>query len=336
MSTTHSTKTGRYSTPSLLTNKKQSGFTLIELMISITLGLLISAAAFQVFANSVNSQRVQTSAAEVQDASIFSLNYLKKEIAMANLGIDSDMRQETPWTGVVLTNSINSNKKNGQNLTLKTGNLLGIKGVDNKYLSQSNVGPDNLKPSVGSDQLTIQYQAPFNGFDCEGARINQGDRVIERFFTRVDTQKASNESNDNLAIVLACDAGRYTLPDDFDKNNITTDTLTVSGLDNAGSVLVNRVDYFEARLGIQSDDGLVYMTIEDYLKTETNGSYTNDAPIVAIQLGVITRGDSTVSGDTKQVFKLNGVDRTINLTSPSYIRRVYQGVVGLRNSRSEL
>lgn len=320
----------------------QQGLTLIELMISITLGLLISAAAFQIFANSVNSQRIQGSAADVQDASVFSLNYMKKEIALANLGASTAIKQETPWTGVVFTSSFESGQSNKAGVKLKIGNLRGINmnseggtsNVSDSLLTKSKVGPNNLIPSTNSDQLTLQYKAPFDGYDCEGDKVKQGDMVIERFFTRVDNQKASNET-DNLAIVLACDAGTYTLSPAANPDDITVDIATIKKFGDNGMILVNRVDYFEVKLGVQTSNGLTYLSIDEYV-TKTSGQYAYDAPIVAVQLGVITRGDSAVSGDTQKVFSVNGVERTVSSTAPNYIRRVYQSMVGLRNSGSRL
>ena len=52
-------------------NIHQAGFTLIELMISLVLGLLISAAVMQVYLINVKTSSVQASGSELQDASIW-------------------------------------------------------------------------------------------------------------------------------------------------------------------------------------------------------------------------------------------------------------------------
>ena len=59
----------RYPTASL-------GFTLIELMISLVLGLLISAAVIQVYIVNTRTVTIQQSASEVQDSTIFALQSL--------------------------------------------------------------------------------------------------------------------------------------------------------------------------------------------------------------------------------------------------------------------
>ena len=56
--------------------KYQQGFTLIELMISLVLGLLISAAIIQVFITSQRVDRVQNAGSEIQDSAVFGFNPL--------------------------------------------------------------------------------------------------------------------------------------------------------------------------------------------------------------------------------------------------------------------
>ena len=65
---------------------QSAGFTLIELMISLVLGLLISAAVMQVYIVSTRTATVQQSASEVQDSAIFSLQAIEDHIRLANLG----------------------------------------------------------------------------------------------------------------------------------------------------------------------------------------------------------------------------------------------------------
>tara|TARA_R110002049_G_scaffold166379_1_gene332520 strand:- start:303 stop:569 length:267 start_codon:yes stop_codon:yes gene_type:complete len=67
-------------------NNSSSGFTLIELIISLVLGLLVSAAVIQVYIISARTSVVQQSASEVQDTTIFALQAVDDHIRLANLG----------------------------------------------------------------------------------------------------------------------------------------------------------------------------------------------------------------------------------------------------------
>ena len=69
--------------------KKQAGFTLIELMISIGLGLIIVASALMLFLSGQRNVAMQKSAADLQDDQNFGLNYIAKNIRNANLNSPS-------------------------------------------------------------------------------------------------------------------------------------------------------------------------------------------------------------------------------------------------------
>ena len=55
----------------------QAGFTLIEPMISLVLGLLISAAVVQIYITNFRTSTVQKSGSELQDASVFGIQMLE-------------------------------------------------------------------------------------------------------------------------------------------------------------------------------------------------------------------------------------------------------------------
>ena len=63
---------------------KQVGFTLIELMISIALGLIVVAAAILLFLTGQKSVAMQKGMAELQDNANFGLNYITRDIRLAN------------------------------------------------------------------------------------------------------------------------------------------------------------------------------------------------------------------------------------------------------------
>jgi len=56
----------------------QQGFTLIELMVSLVLGMIIVAAATLLFISGQKSFALQQGAADIQDNANFALNYMTK------------------------------------------------------------------------------------------------------------------------------------------------------------------------------------------------------------------------------------------------------------------
>lgn len=158
----------------------QQGFTLIELMISLVLGLLISAAALQVFYISQRTATTQRSASSVQDSAVFGLQLLEEHILLANLGADKVLNKLTPKGGVVLT------QDNATTIT------------DTDLRTKANAGNSKFGTAIQSDQLTIQFAAPQAMYDCEGTSITAGTQVIQRYFLRADGSRLS----------LACDSNQ--------------------------------------------------------------------------------------------------------------------------------
>jgi len=123
-------------------SRYQSGFTLIELMISLVLGLLISAAVIQVFVTSQRVDRIQTAGSEIQDSAVFGLQAIEQQIRLANLGNNGvPLNDKTVSGGVVLTKSKNPNanvnliiKKNlNKGYLTRSDGLTGGNGANNRW-----------------------------------------------------------------------------------------------------------------------------------------------------------------------------------------------------------
>ena len=84
-------------------NCTQKGFSLIELMISLTLGLLISAAVMQVYLTSIKTSSVQSGGTDILEASIFGIQNIEKSIRLSNLGMADSNNPFTPLAGVIMT-----------------------------------------------------------------------------------------------------------------------------------------------------------------------------------------------------------------------------------------
>ncbi len=291
-----------------------AGFTLIELMISLVLGLLISAAVMQVYLINTRTITVQQSASEVQDSSIFAMQNIEKNVRLANLGNPiNHITDSTDHGGIVLT-QVNLGKDNS---------------TDGKYFTiDASTGLSNIdgKPS---DQLTIQYKniTPNDIYDCEGGKVEQGesDWVVERYFVRLATGASDSDTTKNL--VLACTAGRV------DSNGNIEDAFT-----GDGQVVVAAVDQFKVLLGAQAAvDELTYLPPSIYLDIDKPTDAEKSA-ITSIKLGMIVRSSTPLitNADTDaDEFTLLGVTHKLvtDDTRKKYYRRSYESTVLLRSAR---
>ena len=291
-----------------------SGFTLIELMISLVLGLLISAAVMQVYIISTRTATVQQSASEVQDSAIFSLQAIEDHIRLANLGNPiSNIKDTTNHGGIVLT----------------TANLGTSNTTDAKYFtaSEDSAGWTGLSNITGveSDQLTIQYKNVTSSslYDCEGAEVQKDspDWVVERYFVR----KAIGGADTDL--VLACAAGR-----------VDEDGQIITAFTGAGEVIIPAVDQFKVLLGTLADvSQLSYLPASTYLEL------TDKPAITTVKLGMIVRSDTPLIEDPessllaadKGKFTILGAEQKLKADSVNKVRyrRSYESTIVLRSAR---
>ncbi|OTG96326.1 PilW family protein [Acinetobacter sp. ANC 3832] len=333
----------------------QKGFTLIELMLSLTLGLIISAAAILLFLTGQKSLSMQQGTSDIQDNANFGLNYITKDLRLMNLNsTKSVMDDQTVLGGVVLTSSVNSVNIGTAAAPIKVSNLsstivgttAGLNFLSRSAESSSWSGLSNVKvggSDQASDQLTIQYMPQYRienrgtistyvgGYDCEGNELAfpvaaGRQMVVQRYFLRVDVNKSANEPNQPLALV--CDAGTY--PE-------TGSPVAITGFGGAGEIIMKRVDHLRILLGVQNDNGRRYMSINDYMT-----SATPHPRIVSVQFGILARSLQSVN-DAKsikddQTFVV--LDQTVSVKKPTtgapkYIRQVISQTIALRNAIGE-
>ncbi|HCL60237.1 MAG TPA: prepilin-type cleavage/methylation domain-containing protein, partial [Acinetobacter sp.] len=156
--------------------KHESGFTLIELMISMILGLLITAAAIQLYITAQKNMAIQQGAANLQNSASFGLEYMLRNIRLANLNSGKPIMDPSILHGGIVLNKAN----------LSTNPTFQITGAStsNNLMTAGSIGPSNLQGEK-SDQLVIQYRNTINNkYNCEGVEIASNVYVVERYFLR--------------------------------------------------------------------------------------------------------------------------------------------------------
>lgn len=307
---------------------KQLGFTLVELMIALTLGLIVTAAAVQLILGSFITTRLQEANSQIQDSGLFGIDYIVKDIQMLNFGNSNqyEIRSDTPRGGVVLTAGSATS-----NLNATLGGTITVADV----VSRSN-GPSNMS-RIASDQLTIQFVAPTTMFNCEGVSVRTGDLIVQRYFLREDGNTLS----------LVCDANTPTPttvmvadPADATKeievaNPAQNNPTAITGLGVQAQVIIPKVDQFKVLLGGMTDAGnLAYYDIETF-KSKAN------LRVVALKLSVLIRSDTAVPSQSinpAQTFDLfgstvTGLSGTLTDTTTAnrVPRQLYIATVALRN-----
>lgn len=281
----------------------QKGFTLIELMVALALGLIIIASATMLLISAQRSLAVQQSSAEIQNNANFAFDYIVKNLRIANYGNDgSAINLQAPQAGVVL---------NDYNLS---SDAISSNNNPNK-ISRNASGPSNV--NIQSDQLVIQYvpvpsqQPQTKKFDCQGNEItNTNTPVLERYFIRKDASIFNGETNDN-ALSLACEAG-------------TEQTIGTRD----GQIIMPRADYMRVLLIVrQSNNNLQEMPINSYTQ--------NSGDVVGVKVAVLARSTQRVGTTSALPTTFNVADQSVSLsnTAPQgFLREVMTQTVAFRNA----
>ena len=327
-----------------LTMRKAAGFTLVELMIAIVLGLLVVAAATDLFLGGLVGLRLQQGGADAQDNGLFGLDYVAKDIRLTNYGNLQNliMNDKTTGGGIVLT----ADTAPGVSVANLTGVRMSSSATDYVPSGLLSRGPGGttsttanewqgltkvLTPSgTKSDQLTFQYVAPIVTTDCQGGAAAAGVTIVERLFLRVD-------ANDANSLVLACNAGRVTpgaIP-------VLSGMGTVAPDKKEGAVIMSHVEHFHVLLSVIKP---VTPATTPPTYTYTNYNISDYMAIVgakpqiqAVQIGVLVRSSENTSSaaiNPTQTFKVLDQNVTVAATdvkSNHYVRRVYTTTIALRN-----
>lgn len=329
--------------------KSQKGFTLIELMVALVLGLILVAAAIQLFTGGILSSQLQRANAEIQDSGVFGVDYMLRDIRLANVGnlTNLEINDQTAYGGIVLTGSTASNTTNVNfvpkveaaayidSTLLSRGSGDTVSSTDNYWKGLSNV-KNTAGTAQISDQLTIQFVAPSQMFNCEGQIVYPGDLVVQRYFLRVDANGSGTSD-----IALACDANTPATAAD----TVSSKPTAISGLGTAGQIIIPRVDHFHVLLKTRDEDGnLSYYTIPQYRAAATAARATTPtakkAPrILAIQASVLIRSTNNAKNTVVDPAQATYVmlDTTVKATDTSnrFLRRAYNSTVALRNAMGE-
>lgn len=275
---------------------QHQGFTLVELMVALILGLLLTAAAVQLFITGSLTFTNQKNLSDVQDNATFGLSLISQQLRRTNSGNTQIIGASGALNGLVFSGtSVSTTAPSNFPVTAKDANASST--LDGK-----------------SDQLVIQYSAlQDNMRDCEGNAINTAvdPIVIERYFLRVDTLDSAKP------LALACAAFRSS-----DLNNPQKE----------GSIIINRVDDLYVLIGASNTAGTWrYYNIADY-----NALPAPKPAIRSVRLAALIRStdiDNTTKSIPRAA-NYSFLDKTVSVSNPNdgFVRRVFSATVSFRNS----
>lgn len=271
----------------LLRHKKaQSGLTIVELMVSLAIGLILMGGMVQIFKTNKNAYRYNNSLAEMQDNGNYALDFVTNQISQ--IGFVPD------WNGYTPTDINGDEHTNRQDMEIwyygATAPVIGTEGGGDK-----------------SDSITINVFADPNvasPTDCVGTVINApGDFVSPPRARPVGLPALLGIENALVAIENA-DTGRFSLTcNEIEVAEGIENMQIVYGVDTADPDVAQpfeydgRVDKYLKADEIAADEWLNILTVRIALLVASNDQSRTAENIHSYDL---VGTEVKTSGDNKQ------------------------------------
>lgn len=309
--------------------KRQAGYSLVELMVAMGLGVLLSTVALQIYVEGLRTFRQADELGRMQENARFALYVLGQDVKMAGFfgasgspperGAAGGPADPAPDCGAGwaydTTNSITYVGPNGDAPTTLTcldggvfpaaGSALGIKRVEGLWTASGAVGAGIWVETENNFGAILQDPVP------------NPDRAYWRYMARVySIRDYSASPGDGIPALVRQelqDTGQFTAATD-------TDALLVDGIEG-----------FAVEWGIDTDTTATDPTGDSTPNYFTTTLNPGDRPIAA-RLHVMVRAkeeDQTYTDGANKTYQL--ADQTMGPYADKYRRRIYSTTVLIRN-----
>ncbi len=325
--------------------RKQSGVSLVEVMIAMLLGIFLLGSVVQFFVSSRQSNRVHEATSRLQETGRMALEVMARDIRMADFwGCASD-----------ITNVVNNlNSANAGYVDYQTGGVAGTEGgagVPDTLILRGGFGTGlNVQPPYGP-------QASANLKVSAGNDLEQGDIILVSDCTNGDIFQISN-ANPGGAGTVVHNTGSTTVPGNYNSTNPGCPGANAHCLSKVygADATVYRVQQIIYTVGTGSEgepalfrngaeflDGVEDLQILYGEDTDAPGSagegianyfvpadqVADMERVIGIRIAIVARSsnDNLVPGNL-QSFAVLGANET---AADRRIRRVYETTVNIRN-----
>ena len=155
---------------SFYNRRRVAGFTLLELLVAMSLGLFLLAGLIQVLVTNREVFRVQENSSRMQEDGRFAVTVLNSAVSLAGYREDASLTMGTQFPNY-------TTQANPPAQTFQEGEV--VNGTDNDI-----GGGDNIKD--GTDAIAIRYRSDGAIRDCLGSIVGSGLMSVNRFYVDDD------------------------------------------------------------------------------------------------------------------------------------------------------
>lgn len=313
---------------------RQSGFSLVEILVGLAIGLLATMVIMQVFAVFEGQKRSTTGSADVQTNGSIALYTIARDVQMAGFGlpaydtrnpplkcdpsptVDHDSDGGTPPIDMFPITIADSVGANGSDSIAVRYGPTPMGGVPVRILSVAGnvIGVDNNFGCQNNDIVLIS-----NGTSCAMTRVNDADLAADTTHITLTAATASAIANASVACLGGWNEFLYQV-----NNN--------NALELNGAPVMEEIVNLQARYGT-SDSG---SSSEVTAWVDAAGALTvaNRNRIKAVRLAVVARNpqyEKDAVTNSPLTLWDGGPTMTLSADQQHYRYRVYETIIPLRN-----
>ena len=276
--------------------EKQKGFTLVEIMISMALGLVISGAVIQIMVSNSVTEKLNRAMASTQESGRFIINRLRGEMLMVglydhmnpNLNMDVDVVNENNF--------------------VRNHPVI----LPNEFAVRTTLGASQ-GTSGGNDSLVVSLQSKM---DCRGYALGyeNGEQfyVVNEYF--VDDNKLKCRGFD----------GRYLRGQKVAEGHNSHNAITI--LDDVAN--------FQVTYGITDAASTLGSAIPTRFITADGiqNAINNGKTIVAFRIAIVVRADSDITVENRPSFRL--LNEANYIPSDNGLYKSFETTITLRNMKN--
>lgn len=292
-------ETVNFNTYSQQSKHKQTGFTLIEIMITLALGLVISTAIIQVMASNTVTERLNRAVASTQESGRFIINRMRNELLM--VGMYDELNPQIDD----LANVIDLVEEN-QFVRAHPIILPDEFGV--RATLGSTQGPDGA-----NDILVVSLLAER---DCRGYQLGYPDGAmfyaVNEYFVEGDKLKCRG----------------------FDGRYLRGQKNAEGHNSHAAFTLLDGVESFQVTYGLSSFTGSNGTARPTQFVDASNlaNAFANGEFVVAMRLALVVKSDAQINVDSAPTFKLLNEDAFS--TNNDALYKSFETTITLRNMKN--
>lgn len=278
---------------------QQGGFTLIEIMITLALGLIISTAIIQVMASNSVTERLNRAVASTQESGRFIINRMRNELFM--VGMYDELNP----------------------LIDNLGNVIDLV-EENQYVRAHPVILQNefaIRPTLGSkqgidggnDTLVVSLLA---ARDCRGYQLGYPDDAL---FYAVNEYFVQDKQ-------LKCRG--------FDGRYLRGQKDAVGHNSHAAFTLLDDVERFQVTYGLSSfsSSNGTARPIQFVDASALQDAFASGQVVVALRIALVVKSDAQITVDSAPTFKLLNEDSFS--TSKDALYKSFETTITLRNMKN--